>query len=247
MLKRAIIVGASSGIGAALARRLVSEGYKVGLVARRSEALDTLATRLNGDGPKRAFVCAHDVTDVDGARTAFEGLVTQLDGLDTLIYSAGIMPAVGPDEFDADKDRAIVSVNVIGAMAWLDLGAERFLKQGSGMLVGIGSVAGDRGRRGQPAYAASKAALHTFMEALRNRLAPKGVHVLTVKPGPTHTPMTEGLDKLPMAIDADQSADGIFRAMARRADTAYVPFQWMPIMAVIKSIPSVIFRRLPLD
>lgn len=247
MLKRAIIVGASSGIGEALARRLVREGYRVGLVARRQDALDKLAASLNGDGALRAFACPHDVTDVAGARDAFDGLVRKLDGLDVLVYSAGIMPAVGPDEFDPEKDRDIVAVNVIGAMTWLNLAADRFQKQESGMLVGIGSVAGDRGRRGQPAYAASKAALHTFMEALRNRLSLRGVHVLTIKPGPTHTPMTAGLDKLPMAIDAEQSADGIFRAMARRADTAYVPFQWFPIMTVIRSIPSVVFRRLPLD
>lgn len=247
MLKRAIVVGASSGIGEALARRLVREGYKVGLVARRAEVLERIAGEINGDGARRAFYAAHDVLETSDARGVFDGLVEQLDGLDVLIYTAGIMPAVAPDEYDGEKDRRIVEVNVIGAMAWLNLGAERFTTQGAGTLVGVGSVAGDRGRRGQPAYAASKAALHTFMEALRNRLTPQGIGVVTIKPGPTHTPMTEGLDKLPMAIDADASADGIFRAMARGAGTAYVPIQWMPIMAVIKSIPSVIFRRMPLD
>ncbi|MCO4744590.1 MAG: SDR family NAD(P)-dependent oxidoreductase [Proteobacteria bacterium] len=247
MLKRAIIVGASSGMGEALARRLAREGYKVGLVARRQEELDRIAGEINGSGAPRAFTAAHDVTDTQGARDCFDALVQRLDGLDALIYTAGVMPPVGAEEFDPAKDRSIVEVNVIGAMTWLDLGAERFQIQGAGTLVGVGSVAGDRGRRGQPAYAASKAALHTFMEALRNRLATKGVQVLTIKPGPTHTPMTADIEKMPMAIDADQSADGIFRAMARGADTAYVPIQWLPIMAVIKSIPSVVFRRMPLD
>ena len=247
MLKRDIVVGASSGIGEALARRLSREGYRVGLVARREERLEALASVINEEQPGRAICATHDVTDVATCQQVFDGLVDALDGLDLIVYSAGVMPAVGPEEFSTEKDKAIIEVNVIGAIAWLNCAAERFQTQGHGTIVGIGSVAGDRGRRGQPAYAASKAALHTYLEALRNRLDPHGVHVLTIKPGPTHTPMTEGLDKLPMAIDDAKSSDGIFKAVARRAQTAYVPMQWWPIMAVIRAIPSVLFRRMPLD
>lgn len=246
MLKRAIVVGASSGIGEALVRRLCREGYLVAGVARRRDALEHLASEINRPGEVRFFVYPHDVVDTAGTKGVFDRIVADMDGLDAIIYAAGVMPRVGEDQFDGGIDRQIMEVNVIGAMAWLDLAAERFQAQHGGMIVGLGSVAGDRGRRGSPAYCASKAALHTYLEALRNRLSRFGVHVLTVKPGPVHTPMTKGLDKLPMAIDADAAADGILRAMNRRADVAYVPFQWGIIMPIIQSIPSIIFRRMSL-
>lgn len=246
MLRRAIVVGASSGIGAALVRRLCREGYLVAGVARRADVLDGLANELNRPGEQRFWAFPQDVTNVASAKPVFDKIVATLDGLDAIVYAAGVMPRVREDQYDAVIDQNIIEVNVIGAMAWLNLAAERFQAQKGGIIVGIGSVAGDRGRRGNPAYCASKAALHTYLEALRNRLARFGVAVITVKPGPVHTPMTVGLDKMPMAIDADKAADGIFRAMVRRADQAYIPFQWGLIMPIIRSIPSIVFRRMSL-
>lgn len=245
MLKRAVVVGASSGIGEALARDLVGAGYKVACVARRKERLDAITDDINRQsGEQRAWAFAADVVDTDAAPAVFREVCTALDGLDLIVYCAGVMPAVTEDTWDAGIDRQIFEVNVIGASNWLNLAAERFQAQKSGVIVGIGSVAGDRGRRLQPAYCASKAALHTYLESLRNRLSQHGVHVLTVKPGPVHTPMTAELDKLPMAITADEAARSITQAVARRTDVAYVPLQWWPIMTVIRSIPSIIFRRM---
>jgi short-subunit dehydrogenase len=153
------------------------------------------------------------------------------------------MPEIGPEQFDAAIDRHIFEVNTIGAITWLDLAAERMLAQRSGTIVGIGSVAGDRGRRGNPAYCASKAALHTFLESLRNRLSQHGVSVVTVKPGPVDTPMTAGRDKLPLLIDAERAAREIVAALPS-GGTRYVPLAWAPIMTVVRSIPSVVFRRM---
>jgi len=243
MLKKAIVVGASSGIGEALARRMARAGYRVALVARRGDRLQELANALNVDGDPRCVTFVHDVRDVADARRCFDEAVTALGGLDVLVYAAGIMPSVELDSFDIRVDADILAVNTVGAMAWLNLGAERFLAQRRGTLVGIGSVAGDRGRIGNPGYCASKAALHTFMESLRNRLSRHGVSVVTIKPGPVRTAMTEGRDKLPLLIDADVAAASILRASERGTSTAYVPFAWMPIMAVIRHIPSLIFRR----
>jgi short-subunit dehydrogenase len=244
MQKRALVVGASSGIGAELVRRLVADGYLVAAVARREAELAALARKIDGDGPKRVFPFVADVRDVDRAKPLFDEIVRALDGLDLVIYAAGVMPRVGPDTYDIDADRQIVEVNVTGAMAWLNPAAERFGQLGAGTIVGIGSVAGDRGRIGQPAYCASKAALHTYLESLRNRLRRKGVSVVTIKPGPVRTPMTDGLDKLPMVIDVDVAAEGILRAVRRGAQEAYVPRQWSLVMWVIRMIPSAIFHRL---
>ncbi len=244
MLKRAVVVGASSGIGAALVKRLADAGYKVAAVARRRDALEALCAEINeGRVDQRAWSFTHDVMDTGSARAVFDEIAVALDGLDVLVYTAGVMPSVGPDQFDIEIDKSIVDVNLVGAMAWINLAAERFQLQGGGTIVGIGSVAGDRGRIGSPAYGASKAALHTFLESCRNRLSRHGVHVLTIKPGPVKTPMTAGLEKLPMLIEAEVAADRIFRAIASRRMVAYVPVLWMPIMGVIRHIPSFIFRR----
>ena len=245
MLKRALVIGASSGIGEALAGDLVGAGYKVACVARREEKLNSVVEAINRRvGEQRAWSFVADVVDTDAAPSVFRDVCTTLDGLDLVVFCAGVMPAVDEDTWDAAIDRQIFEVNVVGASNWLNLAAERFQAQKSGVIVGIGSVAGDRGRRLQPAYCASKAALHTYLESLRNRLSRHGVHVLTVKPGPVHTPLTAGLDKLPMAISAEQAANSIVNAVARRSDVAYVPIQWWPIMTVIRAIPSVIFRRM---
>jgi len=245
MLKRAIVVGASSGIGAALTRRLATEGYHVAAVARSQDKLERVCEEADrAVGEPRAFAVVHDVTDVSDASRAFTEAVETLDGLDLVVYCAGVMPAVGPDEFSIDLDKPIIDVNVTGAMAWLDLAAERFQVQQDGVIVGVGSVAGDRGRRGNPAYCASKAALHTFLEALRNRLSQHGVRVVTIKPGPVDTPMTAGRDKLPLLIDADRAASGIMSAIRGGPEVRYVPGTWWPIMTAVRMVPSLLFRRL---
>jgi short-subunit dehydrogenase len=239
-MQRVIVVGASSGIGAALVRKLAGQGAHVVAVARRAEALETLATEA-GAGTVTPLV--HDVTDTGAVADAYARAVETLGGLDTIVYSAGVMPTVALDEFDTAKDKQIIDVNVIGAMAWLNEAASTFQAARSGTIVGIGSVAGDRGRLGNPAYCASKAALHAYLESLRNRLDRHGVAVITIKTGPVRTPMVDGRDKLPLLIEADEAADSILAAVRQRSLVKYVPFAWWPIMTVVRSIPSVIFRR----
>ena len=243
MLKRAIVVGASSGMGAELVRLLAQQGHKVVAIARREQALTELAASLNGDG-QRVWALAHDVRETESVVDAFQAAIDHLGGLDVLVYSAGVMPAVEAEEWPTEKDHLMMEVNVLGAMSWFNLASARMRIQGSGTLVGIGSVAGERGRRGQPGYCASKAALHSYMESLRNRLSQHGVRVLTVKPGPVRTPMTEGLEKLPMVISVDVAANQIMRAIVAGKSEVYVPGRWRWIMAVIRSIPSIVFRRL---
>jgi decaprenylphospho-beta-D-erythro-pentofuranosid-2-ulose 2-reductase len=244
MIKRAIVVGGSTGMGAAVVKELVATGYRVAVLARSEDKLVSLAAGLNRGGSKNCFVHTHDVTDAASAGPLFEKIVQELDGLDLIIYCAGIMPLVAEDAYDTEVDHRIMAVNLLGAMTWLNLAAKRFQVQGGGTIMGIGSVAGDRGRRNPgPAYSSSKAALHTYLESLRNRLAPYGVSVVTVKPGPVHTPMTAGLQGMPMAIEVDVAAKGIVKA-AGGSNVAYVPGQWMLVMMIIRHIPSIVFRRL---
>lgn len=234
----AIVIGASSGIGEAMVKKLAAGGTRVAAVARRKAELDRLVEA--GGGKVVGYV--HDVKDHASASALFERMVAELGGCDLLLYNAGVMPRVTESEYDFDKDREMVEVNLLGAMRWLDLGAVYMEARGSGTLAGISSVAGDRGRRGNPAYHATKAGLTTFLESLRNRLSRKGVNVVTVKPGPTRTAMTEGL-KLPLLVDADVAADGAL-AIIRSGGQGYVPAIWMPIMLIIRHIPSILFRRM---
>ena len=189
--KRAIVVGASSGIGEALARRLAAAGARVALVARRASELERIAGELRAAGGQaRAF--AHDVARLDEVPALFDRIVADLGGLDLLAYAAGVMPAVAESEYTFAKDREMIEVNLLGAIAWMDPAAARFEAQRGGTLLGISSVSGERGRRGAPGYAASKAGLTAWLEALRNRLARFGVNVVTVKPGFVDTAMTRG-------------------------------------------------------
>ncbi len=244
--QRAIVVGASSGIGAEIARQLGRAGCRVALVARRAAELEGVAAEIDGASPPAARVYVHDVTDFDDVPALFQSICRDLDGLDLVVYAAGVMPPVGPSEYAFTKDRPIVDVNLLGAIAWLNEAAGRFERARGGTIVGISSVAGDRGRRGNPAYCASKAAFTAYLEALRNRLARHGVRVVTVKPGPVATPMTEGMERLPLLIPAERAAREILAAARRGTSTAYVPRVWRSIMFVIRQLPSGIMSRLEL-
>jgi short-subunit dehydrogenase len=241
----AIVVGASSGIGEAVARRLAREGYAVALVARRADRLHEICNLINShSGQRRAFAYPHDVTRFDEVQPLFQTILRDLGRLDVVVYASGVMPAVGPSEFNFEKDKAMIDVNVLGAMAWLDQAATLFERTGGGHIVSISSVAGERGRVINPVYNASKAALTTYLEGLRNRLTRKGVHVLTVKPGFVDTDMLKGVKRRMWVISPEQAAADIWSAIKRRQQTMYTPARWGLVMLVIRNIPSFVFRRL---
>lgn len=186
----------------------------------------------------------HDVQRPDQVPELFERIVRELGGLDLLVYAAGIMPKVGAREYDTQKDLDQLAVNVGGCMAWCNAAANLFQTQRHGTLVGISSIAGDRGRKGNPAYCTTKAAMNTYLESLRNRLSESGVHVCTIKPGFVDTRMTRGMDKLLWLIPADRAARLILDAARTKANVRYVPRRWWFVGTVIKSIPSFVFRKL---
>lgn len=234
----AIVVGASSGIGAEIVRQLAKQGCRVAAVARRADRLNGLASEF----PTLVFPFEHDVTHYDEVPRLFQNITGQLGGLDLIIYAAGVMPAVGASEFDFAKDREMIDVNLLGAIAWLDQAAVRFQNTKSGSIVGIGSVAGDRGRVGQPVYNTSKAALATYLEALRNRLCRHGVKVVTIKPGPTATEMTAHLHSSGM-MPASDVASFVIRKSGRTGEH-YVKFTHRLAFFIIRHFPSWLFRKL---
>ncbi len=245
--RRVIIVGASDGLGAALARRLAREGYSLGLLARRKDKLEALSNELNTSmGAPCAYSYVHDVTEYDHIPSLLRRIVADLGGLDLVIFCAGInLPPGGIDRYHFENDRQMIETNLIGAMAWLTPVAEMFQAAKSGQIVGIGSVAGDRGRVGNPGYNTSKAGLGPYLEALRNRLTRDGVHVLTVKPGFVQTDMLKAAQGgTPFVIPPEQAADDIWKAIRKRKQQIYTPARWRWIMLAIQHTPSFIFRKL---
>ncbi len=244
-MPRAVVIGASSGIGAALARRLAREGYIVALLARREEALKRLCDQINDEvGESRALAYRHDVQGYDEIPALFQTVLRDLRRIDLVVYAAGVMPTVRLGEYDFEKDRPTIEVNLLGAIAWLNQAAILFEKMGAGQIVGISSVAGERGRVKNPAYHASKAGFNAYLESLRNRLTRKGVNVLTVKPGQVDTIMLQDVERPLWVISPDQAAADIWRAIRDRKQDLYTPARWRWVMLVVRALPSVIFRRL---
>ncbi len=244
---RGIIIGASDGIGAALAQRLAREGYTLALLARRKDKLELICDEINRTSNEyRACPYVHDVAEYEKAPELLRRIVANLGGLDLVVFVAGVnYPPGGIDKYNFENDRQMIEVNLIGAMAWLSPVAEMFQSAKAGQIVGISSVAGDRGRVGNPGYNTSKAGLTTYLEALRNRLTRHGVNVLTVKPGFVQTEMLKAAQgPTPFMISPEQAIEDIWKAMKKHKQVIYTPPIWRWIMLAIQHTPSFIFRRL---
>ncbi len=243
--RRAILVGASGGIGSALSRQLALDGYIVALVDRNKTALQSLCDQIDQTaGETRAVIYEHNVTDYDSVPGLLSRIIADIGGLDLFVYLAGIIYFPNIDEFNFNEDRKVMEVNLLGAMAWMSRVAPLFQNAGSGQIVGISSVAGDRGRVANPANSTSKAGLTTYLESLRNRLTRHGVHVMTVKPGFVKTDMLRGVKKVMFAVEPEHAAGLILKGIRKRRQTVYVSGIWRWIMLVIQHIPSFIFRKL---
>ncbi|MBN2388827.1 MAG: SDR family NAD(P)-dependent oxidoreductase [Anaerolineales bacterium] len=243
--RKAILVGASSGIGAALAHKLTRQGYTVALLARRADLLQALADEINHQhNEQRARIYVHDVLDHQAVPTLLNRILTDLGGLDLVIYNAGVNLPPEKGSTNVETDCQMAAVNYQGALAWLNPVATLFESLGAGQIVGISSVAGDRGRAGNPGYTSSKAALSCYLEALRNRLSSAGVHVLTVKPGFVDTEMLKAAKRAFWVIPPEKAAGDIYKAIQRRKQTIYTSARWGLVMLILRHIPSFVFRRL---
>lgn len=242
--RRAILIGSAKGLGLALARRLAREGYALALIDRDAGLLNKLCDEINASGSGQALPYIHDVTSFSEIPDLLQKMMVDLGGLDLFIYVAGILLPTTPTTYDFEKDLQMMKVNALGAQAWFNAVAPIFQSLHAGQIVGISSVASDRGRVGNPGYNASKAALTTYLEALRNRLTRHGVHVLTVKPGFMDTDMLKSSPRTFWVVSPEQAADDIWKAIKSRKQTIYTLGRWRWIMLIIQHIPSLIFRRL---
>ncbi len=249
MGKNYIVVGASSGIGKALAEQLLQKGHRVALLARRDKVLQEFANKFNSGNESKALTIKYDSHHFDKSKDVFRKILNAFNGeLDGILYAAGVMHSVGDQEYNTQKDLDMMNTNLLGAIAILNPAAEYFHSRSKGFIAAISSVAGDRGRKGNPAYNASKAGLNTYLEALRNRLGSKGIQVVTVKPGFVATDMLQGV-KVPQKgflkpIPPERAAKIILSKIEAGAEEFYVPARWGIVMFLIQKIPSFIFKRL---
>lgn len=245
MDKKIIVVGASTGIGAEIAKQHLRLGNHVVMLARRKEEMELRVRECGAlaNGAKY-FLFSHDVAETHQAGILFAKALELLGGLDEIYFAAGILEKVELNEYDTLKDLRMIQTNLCGAIAWINPAAQFFSKKGSGSIIGISSIAGDRGRVGNPVYNTSKAGLNIYLEALRNRLSRKGVLVLTIKPGFIDTAMTRGMKGLFWLISAEKAASIIIKSCESGKEDIYVPFRWWFVGTIIKLIPSFIFKKL---
>jgi short-subunit dehydrogenase len=239
---RAIITGASSGIGAALARELSRRGWSLGLLARREDLLDDVVKELKT--PSVALPA--DVTDLHAVRDAVTRGVQALGGdFDLAVANAGISVPTWAANFKVDDAERIIRVNVLGMFYLFDATIPAMLARGSGRFAGVASLAGLRGLPSGSVYSASKAAMQAFLEASRVELAPRGIGVTIVNPGWVRTPIVEKYKgKMPFIMDVDDAARIIADGLERGAREVEFPRPMSMLVRTLRLVPNALFDRM---
>lgn len=240
-MKHALITGASSGIGAALAEEFGRRGYAVGLVARRTERLEELAEKLRAQGVTCAWAAA-DVTDRDATHAAFEQLEAELGPLEVMVANAGIGGQLNPLKWKHEPIRRVMEVNFFGAVHAAEAATPGMVQRGRGTMVVISSVAASRGLPGAGPYSASKAAIGNLWESLRVSLRPKGVRCLTINPGFIESELTDKNDfDMPFIVPAAHAAVSMVDSIEGGDRELTTPWQWVPIRWLMMGIPNWLF------
>jgi short-subunit dehydrogenase len=244
----AIVTGASSGIGRALALRLATDGYRVGLIARRGELLESLAREIAAAGGMSAGAVA-DVGDRAALRPAVAEIEDGLGPTDVMVANAGLGAPTRLDPLNIDEVEQMIRVNLMGVIYSIEAVLPGMLARRSGQLLAVSSLAGDKGLPGESAYCASKAAVNVYMEGLRIALRGRGVVVTTVCPGFVQTPMAPMDAALtPFVMSAEAAADRIARLIARRRGGVHrFPRRMAILMGMIARLPDAVVARLVRD
>ena len=239
MARSAVVIGASSGIGAAVAVELARRGYAVGIAARRVETLREVAAQH----PGITATIPLDLHDVAESRAAANDLIGKVGGADVFVISAGTGNENLGLEWDPEADT--IAVNVTGFTAMATLAIEHFVQRGRGHLVGISSIAAIRGHGDAPAYGASKAFVSSYLQALRHKCAKQRlpIDVTEIQPGFVATAMAKG-DGLFWVAPVDVAAHQIVTAIESRKAHAYVTKRWRVIAGVLRLLPEWIYNRL---
>ncbi len=244
--KKILVLGATSGIAEATCRVWAAQGASLFLVARNAEKVAAVAADLRTRGARSVETAVADLDDTDIHADLLAHAINLLGGLDVAYLAHGVLGDQSGAEREFAQTAQILHTNLIAPVSLLTWLANFCVQRKAGVLAVLSSVAGDRGRKSNYVYGASKAGLSAFLAGLRNRVDREGVTVLTIKPGPVRTSMTASMKGSEKFADVDAVARTIVKAIDAKRDTLYVPFQWQPIMFVIRHIPERVFKKLNL-
>jgi len=237
-MKSILITGASSGLGAGLAREFARRGYSLALTARRMNKLEALKSELEEISPE-IVLKELDVTQYDAIPMVLEEAQQELGNLDIIVANSGVgfMFPVGSDNFD--KIRTTIDTNITGAVATIDAAVRLFQQQGFGHIVGISSVAGVRGLSNSGIYSASKAAVSRYLEALRIEELKSNITVTELAPGYIDTDLNRGLPSRPFVISVEKGTRIMADLIERKVNFSYVPaWPWSLIAKILPLLPA---------
>jgi len=236
-----LIIGAKSDIAKGIAKKYAENGYNLFLAARRSSELEDFATDIKIRNNNKVQCIELDILDYHSHQEIYNSLVERPIGV---ILVAGYLGNQEKAQTDFEEAQKIIDTNYTGAVSILNVVANDFEKIKNGFIIGISSVAGDRGRKSNFIYGSAKGGFAIYLSGLRNRLFNSNVHVMTVKPGFVATKMTEGLD-LPKKLTAQpgEVANDIYQAQQKGKNILYSKWYWRGIMLIIKNIPEVLFKK----
>lgn len=244
--QKVLVLGATSSLARAIAARMASEGADLYLAGRDAFEVERIAADLSIRYRANVKWGAFEATEYGAHQEFFDRVIDSLGGLDTVVSSLGELGDQSRAQAEPDHARRIMESNYNGVASILMHVANYLEQKGSGLIVGISSVAGDRGRQSNYVYGSAKGAFSLFLQGLRSRLCKHGVRVVTVKPGFMDTKMTFGKPGLFLVASPEQAAAAIVKGMNGKSDVLYVPWFWRWIMLIIKSIPEPIFKRMKL-
>ncbi len=235
-MKKAIIIGASSGIGMELAKILSKENYIVGLASRRVNLLKELQKEL----PNKSFVKYMDISRPEETEKNLNELIAEMEGIDLIIISSGIGHI--NNELDWQTEKETIEVNVLGFTRVLNTAVKYFISQGKGHIAGISSIGAIRGSHAAPAYNASKAFISNYMEGIKYKLKKEKlpVYITDIKPGLVDTDMAKG-EGLFWVMPPEVAARQIYSAIKKKKDKAYVTKRWALIAMLLKILPDRFF------
>jgi short-subunit dehydrogenase len=238
-MKKAIVIGATSGIGKEIAKLLVNNGYKVGITGRRTELLQ----ELKNESTNSFFAKPFDVTNTKDVIERLEELTIEIGGIDLLIISSGMGDINESLAFEIEK--RTIETNVLGFTCIADWAFNYFEKQKSGHLVAITSIGGLRGSRQAPAYNATKAYQINYLEGLRQKAKKfnQAIFITDVRPGLVATAMAKG-EGLFWVMPVEKTAMQIYKAIICKKQVAYVTKRWRLIAALLKLLPRQIYDKM---
>ncbi|MFZ5585278.1 MAG: SDR family oxidoreductase [Thermodesulfobacteriota bacterium] len=245
-MRRILILGAASAIAQAVARLFAAEGDALAIVGRDRRKLMAVAEDLRLRGAGAVHERVQDLARCEDHPALVDWALAALGGLDVALIAHGSLGDQAGGQADYAVAARELNVNFLSHVSLLTILANHLERQGGGVLAAVSSVAGDRGRQSNYVYGAAKAGLSAFLGGLRNRLAPAGVAVVTIKPGFVDTPMTAHIPKGLLWVGPEWVGRDIHRAILRRRDVVYTPWFWRWIMLAIRLAPEAIFKRLKL-